>query len=176
MYKKIWNFKINENNHVLELKHGNVLGTKLIFLDGTKLPESRLLFNYEEDTSFSIDEHKCVLRVNNTGIDNKCTLWVDNNTIEDSNKVKAKYPMPYWCWLFIIACGIIPVASVEGVVSLCTGIFGIYKCTSTCTNNPYPQKKKAIICATVTLLCWVFIRLYMFAVKYLTIYLNGKLY
>lgn len=176
MYKKRWNFTINENQHVLELKYNYLLGTKLIILDGTKLPESKLLFSYEDDTCFNVDSHNCVLHTDGSGISKNCNLVLDNNSINHDYKAKKKYPLPYWCWIFIVTCGLIPIVSIEGVVSLCTGIYGIYKCTSTCTTKPYSQKKKAYICALVTALCWIFIRLYMIAVKYLTIYLNGKLY
>lgn len=176
MIEKSWKIKINDSDHFIKLKHNNILGSRLIFLDGIKLPESKTVFCFKEKTSFNIGEHLCELFMDSTGLQPKYFLSFDNKVLEESKQKEKTLPLPYWIWFFIVACGLIPIVSIEGIVALCTGIFGIYKCVNICGKSLYSNKKKAYICATVTGLSWIFIKLYMIAVKYLTIYLNGKLY
>jgi hypothetical protein len=62
--------------------------------------------------------------------------------------------VPRWGWGFVLACAIIPVLTVGGLVPLLIGVSGAVACHRTARDETRPPRARMTRCALITLACW----------------------
>jgi hypothetical protein len=159
MAQKSWSFQLEDGTHTIDLEHGYWSGKRKIRLDGKLLQESskvqHFLFDTGSETPFQINGHSGNVLVRTNGITFSYDVILDGRSLGTGQQVKPSTPRPGWSWLFIIACGVIPIVSLGGVIPVIIGIGGAFGCARISRNASFSITQKVIFCIGVTILCWV---------------------
>ncbi len=62
--------------------------------------------------------------------------------------------VPRWGWGFVLACAIIPVLTVGGLVPVVIGVAGATSCYRISRDGTVPPRGRMLRCAGVTAACW----------------------
>jgi hypothetical protein len=62
--------------------------------------------------------------------------------------------VPRWGWGFVLACAIIPVLTVGGLVPVVIGVAGATSCYRTSRDESIPPRSRMLRCAGITTACW----------------------
>lgn len=68
---------------------------------------------------------------------------------------QAKGPIPGWGWVFIAACGIIPILTLGGALPAAIGIGGAAGCANIARNASISVPMRVAICTGITIGCWI---------------------
>lgn len=63
-------------------------------------------------------------------------------------------PIPPWAWVFVTACGIIPVLTLGGAIPGAIGFGGAGGCVAVARNPGMPLAARVGICVGITVVCW----------------------
>jgi hypothetical protein len=74
----------------------------------------------------------------------------------------ARQPTPQWAYLFAIACGIIPVVALGGLIPIILGIGGASSCLGLARAHSVPAVLRVFGCVAITAGAW-FLFLLLFA-------------
>lgn len=74
-------------------------------------------------------------------------------------------PVPKWAWLFMIACALIPVITLDGAVPALIGFGGVGGTLTVSRLNRWSVPLRAGVCALITLACWSTFGLLVMAVS-----------
>jgi hypothetical protein len=81
--------------------------------------------------------------------------------------------VPGWAYFFAIACAVIPVASIGGLIPIGIGIGGAGACVKVSSMGSLPQPARLLACVLITAACWgLFIA--MFGALLATVYLGKR--
>jgi hypothetical protein len=69
----------------------------------------------------------------------------------------AKPRIPAWAWLFVVACGIIPVLTMGGAIPGAIGFGGAGGCIAIARDPQKPVGLRVAICSAITLVCWLLV-------------------
>jgi hypothetical protein len=67
---------------------------------------------------------------------------------------KVRPSMPGWAYLFIVACGAIPILSLGGVIPGAVGFGGASICASIARSPQYSMAHRFVMCVMITAACW----------------------
>ena len=67
---------------------------------------------------------------------------------------RGKPPIPPWAWVFVVACGIIPVLTLGGAIPTGIGVGGAAACIGVARNPSMPVAGRVVLCAVITVGCW----------------------
>jgi hypothetical protein len=67
---------------------------------------------------------------------------------------QATGPIPVWGWVFVAACGIIPILTLGGALPAAIGIGGAAGCANISRKASVSVPKRVAICAGITMGCW----------------------
>ena len=81
MAKKVWTFKLEDGNHVVELEHGYWSGKRDIIVDGVPLESSSKIWDTGSVHHFKVSGVPCVLRIKGGVISFKYDLYVDEKLV-----------------------------------------------------------------------------------------------
>ncbi|HEY0025501.1 MAG TPA: hypothetical protein VGB24_21630 [Longimicrobium sp.] len=62
--------------------------------------------------------------------------------------------LPRWGWGFVLACAIIPVLTVGGLVPIVVGVAGATSCYRVSRDTRIPPRGRMLRCAGITAACW----------------------
>lgn len=62
--------------------------------------------------------------------------------------------VPRWGWGFVLACAIIPVLTVGGLVPIVIGVAGATSCYRVARDGRIPPRGRKLRCAGITAACW----------------------
>lgn len=65
-----------------------------------------------------------------------------------------KGAIPAWAWIFVVACGIIPVLALGGAIPMALGFGGGAGCVAIARNPTSPIAVRVSICIGITIACW----------------------
>ena len=68
---------------------------------------------------------------------------------------KPKVPIPWWGYLFAMACGIIPVLTLGGAIPGAIGAGGAAGCIAIARDPAKSVVARVAICASISGVCWV---------------------
>jgi len=63
--------------------------------------------------------------------------------------------VPPWAWLFIVACGVIPLVAFGGAIPTAIGVGGASGCAAIARNSSRAVVIRIVACIGVTVVCWV---------------------
>ena len=132
MARKIWTIDLEDGKHVIDLEHGYFSGQRKIIVDGKLLEatsKARHLFDMGSVHPIQINGHQCVIHIKTNGITFSYDLSVDGYSV-GTGKPALPSALPSWAWIFIIACGIIPIISLGGAIPVAIGLSGAAMCAS----------------------------------------------
>jgi hypothetical protein len=69
-------------------------------------------------------------------------------------KERPRPPIPPWAWIFVVACGIIPVLTLGGAIPTGIGVGGAAACLNAARNQSWPVAGRVVLCAVITIGCW----------------------
>ena len=68
--------------------------------------------------------------------------------------IAAAQPTPAWVYLFVVACGIIPVVALGGLIPIILGVGGASSCLAAARQHSIPWPLRFLACVGVTCLSW----------------------
>ena len=68
---------------------------------------------------------------------------------------KPSQPIPPWAWIFVVACGLIPVVTLGGAIPGALGFGGAAGCIAVARDASKAIGLRVGICVAVTIACWV---------------------
>ena len=82
MAKKVWTFKLDDGNHVVQLEHGWFSGKREIIVDGVPLESSTKIWDTGSVHQFQVSGVPCVLRIKGGAFTFKHELYVNGKLVE----------------------------------------------------------------------------------------------
>ena len=67
----------------------------------------------------------------------------------------AAIPVPGWAYIFAVACAIIPVVTLGGLIPAVVGLGGASACVKVSSSGSIPGALRLLICVGITLGCWL---------------------
>lgn len=167
-----WEFRHEDNKHediknIIKLKHNTFLGNSLVYFNDKKIAKQRAFLGDEIKHSFILEGQECVLFIEPNGVDYEYSLEVNGEVVPKSAK-EDKDPIEWWTWIFVIACGIIPIIFIESLILMGIGIWGAIKCIAISRKTDIDRKKKLLLSIKATLLAWLYLGVFYFVVTKIT--------
>jgi len=78
-----------------------------------------------------------------------------STTAPKTARPNEQLPIPPWAWVFVIACGIIPVITLGGAIPGAIGFGGAGGCLAVARNPSLDIAARIGICVAITAACWV---------------------
>lgn len=150
MGNKIWRFELDHWEHVFQIEHGFLSGVKSILLDGERVEK-------DKENNFRIRDHTCKIDIRDSLFSSEYNLLIDGRLVGEGKEVKApsSKSIPGWAWLFVVACGVIPIVSLGGCVPGAIGAGGAYGCAAVARNQDIPTVLGVVICIVITAISWI---------------------
>jgi hypothetical protein len=118
MPKKSWTVQLEDGMHTVELDKRWASGKRVIRVDGQIVFESKLAWmNTGNDDEFRVGLHECVLHSRTNVFTGSYDLSIDGRSVVTGQPMTKLQPMPKWVWIFIVACGIIPILTLGGATA-----------------------------------------------------------
>ena len=76
-----------------------------------------------------------------------------------------KKSIPFWAWLFVLACGIIPVLTLGGAIPTMIGLGGAAGCVAVSRDVSKPALLRVLFCVGITIACWILFLVAMGAIS-----------
>ena len=169
-----WEFHHEDNKHediknIIKLKHNAFKGKISLYFDDKQIYKKRAFIGDEIKHSFVLEGQECTLFIAPKGLNYEYSLEVNGEFIpmiaEDE-----KEPIEWWTWIFVIACGIIPIIFIESLILMAIGIGGAIKCITIVRKKGIDRKKKLLLCIKATILAWVYLGIFYLIVNQITAY------
>jgi hypothetical protein len=155
MPKKSWTIQLEDGTHTVELDKRWASGKRIIRVDGQIVFESKLAWmNTGNDDEFRVGLHECVLHSRTNGFTGSYDLSIDGRSVVTGQPMTKLQPMPKWVWLFIVACGIIPILTLGGAIPVAIGLGGSWGCVVVSRHPTRSTRAKALWAAGITLVAW----------------------
>jgi len=164
-----WEFRHEDNKHTIKLMHNIFMGKSLIYFDNRKVAKKRTFLGNEIKHSFNLEGQECTLFMEPKGLDYDYSLEVNGELVSRMAQ-EDKEPIEWWTWIFVIACGIIPVIFIESLILMAIGIGGAIKCITIARKTGIERKKKILLSIKATILAWVYLGIFYFIVNKITAY------
>ncbi len=74
-----------------------------------------------------------------------------------STEKKPQLPIPAWTWIFVVACGIIPVLTLGGAIPGAIGFGGAGGCIGVARSASMSVGARAAVCVAITAICWALV-------------------
>lgn len=81
---------------------------------------------------------------------------------DDANA--AQPAIPPWAWVFVVACGAIPVVAIGGAIPMALGFGGAGGCIGLARDTKKPLGLRVGGCVAITVLCWALFGALLYAV------------
>jgi hypothetical protein len=169
MAQRVWTIELEDGRHTVQLDHGYISGKRRISVDGRQIEETAraqdALFDIGSSHTFSIGAHRCTVVIRSKwGLAYEYDLLVDGRSVATGAVASAQAPVPAWGYLFIAACGLIPVVSLGGAVPAAIGAAGAFGCLGAARDGSKSVFERASRCLAITAGCWVIFLLFLIAV------------
>jgi hypothetical protein len=150
MGHKIWRLELDHWEHVVEIEYGFLSGVKKIFLDGNQIAK-------DKENRFMIGDHPSKIETRESLFSSQYYLVVDDRLVKGGREEKAatSKSIPGWAWLFIVACGAIPIVSLGGCVPGAIGAGGAFGCAAVARWQEVPAALRVVICIVITGVSWL---------------------
>ena len=174
MGKVCWEFDHEDIKHVIMLKHNAFIGISSVYLDDKKVFTKRTFLGDDIEHSFKLEGQDCTLSITpgggqEGGLNCHYGLEVNGKPLAMMAE-EEKAPIEWWTWIFVIACGIIPIIFIESLTLLVVGIGGAIKCITIARKTGIERKKKLLLSIKATILAWVYLGIFYFIVNKITAY------
>ena len=73
--------------------------------------------------------------------------------------------LPWWTWLFIVACALLPIISLGGAIPMVTAVLGIILCIRASSSPTIKTSLKLLYCFGIVAIAWGLAYLFAFAVS-----------
>ena len=105
--------------------------------------------------SFPIADHSGQVVIRSNGFKTTYDLFVDGMSTTTGEPYSPLAPIPIWGWVFVVACGAIPIISGGGIVPTLFGVAGVAVCLSQLRNASRSTASRVLICLGATVLSWI---------------------
>jgi hypothetical protein len=167
MIKKSWSIDLEDGKHTVQLEQGALSGNRRIRLDSTLLDQEVKVTRTWEGNSeheFNINHHICRVVVRNTWLTYVYDLTLDGISVTTGKPLTVLPPMPRWAWLFVVACGLIPVLALGGALPILIGLGAATVCASIAKDETKTTGMRLALCAGVTVLAWILFVVLVFGI------------
>jgi len=158
MIKKSWSFELEDGRHTVQLEQGYFSATRKVRLDDRLLDkEVKVKRNWlgEGEYEFNVNSHTGNVVVRNNVLTYTYDLAIDGNSVTTGKSLTALPPIPGWTWLFVIACGVIPLIALGGALPIVLGFGGAAGCIVTARDTSKTMGVRVAICVGITVLVWI---------------------
>jgi hypothetical protein len=155
MKQRTWTVELDGQRHSVELE--STFGPRWsVKVDGVLVAEQKPgMFTRDFSILLDIAGHPASVRVQ-TGFGVVAhDLLVDGRSVSTGKEAARLAPMPPWAWIFIVACGIIPIISLGGAIPAAIGFGGAAGCAGIARNANQPVATRVALCVVVVAVCWV---------------------
>jgi len=156
MPTRSWTVQLEDGTHTVELDKRWASGKRIVRVDGQIVLESeRVWMDTGSDDEFQLGSHDCVVHRRTNGLTGSYDLSIDGRSVQTGKSVAKLHDMPKWMWIFIVACGIIPVLTLGGVIPLLIGLGGASGCVAVSRHPTRSTRAKAVWAVGITVVAWV---------------------
>ena len=160
MAKKVWTFQLEDGTHRVELEHGYWSGKRRVRIDGLPREETatvvHALRDRGSDHTFELNGHTVTVCVRTNGLTFSYDLVLDGTSVRTGRPGATLDATPTWIWVFVVACGIIPVLTRGGAVPTVIGLGGAAGCRKIARGASNAGVRVGL-CVVVTVACWLLV-------------------
>lgn len=150
MPKKTWNFMLDGQN--IEVKADIGRRQRIWVNDELVVSESKF-GGAMQDQKFEINGHPAFVRMKQGIIKNSLDLVVDGFSAETGETTQEMDPMPWWGWIFMVACGAMIIFG--GALPAALGIGSAAGIYSIMRNPQYTTTQRLLFSSVITGGAWV---------------------
>ena len=155
MPKKSWTVQLEDGTHTVEMEHNLLSSRRTIRVDGQVVEQGKFsVVDFGGDYPFPIGERQAVLHMRMNGVWYKYDVSVGGFSVQTGKPVWPMQPMPRWSWIFVVACILIPVITLGGLVPILIGAGGAYVCAVIGRSPTRTKPAKIGISVGATVLSW----------------------
>lgn len=155
---EVWTFQLEDGTHRVELEHGYWSGKRRVLIDGVPREETakvvHALMDQGSDHTFEFNEHTITICIRTNGLTFSYDLVLDGTSVRTGRPVVNPGTTPTWAWVFMVACGIIPVLTLGGAVPTAIGVGGAAGCRKIARGASHSGVRIGL-CLLVTVACWL---------------------
>lgn len=156
MPKKSWTVQLEDGTHAVEMEHNLFSNQRTIRVDGEIVEQGKFsTFDFGGDYPFLIGERQAVLHMRMNGVWYKYDVSLGGFSVQTGKPVWPMQPMPRWSWIFVVACFLIPVITLGGLIPVLIGAGGAYVCAVAGRSATRTTPTKVALSVGTTLLSWV---------------------
>lgn len=157
MARKRWTVPGPRRPHVVDLEHGFFSGRRRIRVDGRVVVDERRMNDTGSEHEVAIGNRKGIVVVRWQGLRFRHDLVVDGVSMETGHTAPAmaRGPMPGWGWVFVGACGLIPIVTLGGCFPAAIGGGGASICWSIGHDPTLDDGRKLAYCLGATAATWL---------------------
>lgn len=164
--KKNWTFQLEDGtSHTVRLEHGQFSGKREIYLDDKPVVKEKKIFDTGSSHSFPINDQTCTVVIKATGFGAKYDCLIGKRSVVTGKEVLPQLPLPGWAWVFIVACGIIPILTIGGAIPTILGVGGAFYCASVSRDSSKKTGTRVAVCLGTAIACWVLVLLVLGALS-----------
>lgn len=161
---KVWKISINGENHEVVFTPNQWSGKYKLMIDGKdielKISPFQAFFGTDQPINIAGKECRLVL------IGNKADIAVDGTYIDSNRQYVPLKGMPWWTWIFIVACIAIPIVSLGGALPVIFALFGSVYCVRVSVSPNMNTAKKILCCFGIAALAWALFGILVLAVSF----------
>lgn len=163
MAKKQWSVDIDGTIYEVAFDRNQWSGKQRLRINGESVLLDRTPFQafVGLDQGVYLGDKECRFVV----IGNKADIVVDGVFIESRKPYLPFNKIPWWVWIFVVACIAIPIVSLGGVIPAALGILGSSYCVRIAVSPEMKTIEKLFICLGITAIAWVLWVLLIFAIS-----------
>ena len=149
---KVWKINVNGEDHEVAFTPNQWSGKHRLTIDGEniELKKSPFQFLVGTDQPINVAGKECRFVL----IGNKADIAVDGTYINNNKPYVPLKRMPWWTWIFIVACIAVPIVSLGGALPIVIALL----CSALCVRiSVFPNMNtgiKVLCCFGISALAW----------------------
>ena len=155
MPKKSWTIQLEDGTHTVEMEHNLFSNKRTIRVDDQVVEQGKFsTFDFGGDYPFPIGERQAALHMRLNGVWYKYDVSIGGFSTQTGKPVWPMQPTPRWSWIFVVACILIPVITLGGLIPILIGAGGAYVCAAVGRSSTRTTPTKVALSIGTTLLSW----------------------
>ena len=150
----------NVEKHKIRYEKNTITGADKAFVDGKFVKERKICLSQKFSFEVGVGEkHQVTVHY---GIKEMLRMQ-PRFEIDGQNQQPAESnPIPQWGWIFLVACGIIPVLTMGGAVPAAIGFAGVLPCLTVLRDKKMVNGKKGLFCSGITFMVWILFLIFIY--------------
>ena len=150
----------NSEKHKIRYEKNAMTGADKAFVDGKLVKERKVCLS--QKFSFEVGENEKHQVTVCYGMKEMFRMQPRFEIDGQSQQSAESNPIPKWGWIFLVACGIIPILTMGGAIPGALGFAGAFPCLAILRDKKMTTGQKVVSCGGITLAVWILFLIFIY--------------